>query len=95
MKTVLIYRPNSETERRALDYIREFTAQTRKTLQTLDPDSPEGADFCRLYEVMEYPAIVVTDDEGHMQNMWMSDQLPTYSELSYYVAEQSAGKTNV
>jgi len=53
----------------------------------MDPDSPEGADFCRLYEVMQYPAIVVIDDQGHMQNMWTAEQLPPFSELSYYVTE--------
>ncbi len=95
MKAVLIYRPNSENERRALDYMRDFTAQTGKTLPTLDPDSPEGAEFCRLYEVVQYPAIVVTDNEGHMQTMWASDQLPTYSELSYYVEQESAAPKNV
>ena len=90
MKTIMMYRPNSEHERRALDYLRDFAAQTGKKLPTLDPDSREGADLSRLYEIMQFPAILATDGEGHMQAMWQGDQLPTYSELSYYVAEDSA-----
>lgn len=85
MKAVLIYRPNSEHERQALDYMRDFTIQTGKTLPTLDPDSREGVDLCRLYEIMQFPSVLVTDNEGHVQNLWTPDQLPTFSELSYYV----------
>jgi hypothetical protein len=90
MKTVMLYRPNSEHERQALDYLRDFAAQTGKKLDTLDPDSREGADISRLYEVMQFPTILATDDEGHVQNMWPPDRLPTYSELSYYVVQTSA-----
>lgn len=93
MKTVLFYRPNSEHERRALDYLRDFAAQTGKKLPTLDPDSREGAELCRLYEIMQFPAIIATDDEGHLQNLWTGDRLPTYSEVSYYVPESTA-RTN-
>jgi len=85
MKTVLLYKSNSEHERQALDYLRDFTAQTGKTLPTLNPDSPEGADLCRLYDIMQFPTILVTDNDGHMQQLWSGDHLPTYSEVSYYV----------
>jgi len=86
----MLYRPNSEHERQALDYLRDFTSQTGKTLITIDPDSREGADMSRLYEIMQFPSIIATDDEGHVQNMWPPDRLPTYSELSYYVPQESA-----
>lgn len=90
----MLYRPNSEHERRALDYLRDFAAQTGKTLPTLDPDSREGVELCRLYEIMQFPAIIATDNEGHMQNLWTGDQLPTYGEVSYYVPETTARDTN-
>lgn len=87
MKTLLFYRPNSEHERRALDYLRDFTAQTGKTLPTMDPDSPEGVEKCRLYDILQFPAILVTDTQGHQQNLWLGEHLPTFSELSYYVED--------
>jgi hypothetical protein len=90
MKTMLIYRPNSEHERQALDYLRDFAAQTGKKLPSVDPDTPEGAEICRLYDVVQYPTVVATDNEGHIQNMWSGDQLPTFSELSYYVPQETA-----
>jgi hypothetical protein len=90
MKAMLIYRPHSEQERPALDYLRDFAAQTGKQLPTLDPDSPQGAELCQLYDIMQFPAILVTDDEGHIQNSWVGERLPPFSELSYYVDEKSA-----
>lgn len=94
MKTVLLYRPNSEHERRALDYMRDFTAQTGKKLDTMDPDSPAGTDLCRMYDIMQFPAILVIDDDGAMQNLWTGDTLPSFSEVSYYVTDGSLSSNN-
>ena len=94
MKTVLLYRPNSAHERQALDYMRDFTAQTGKTLPTLDPDTPAGTDLCRMYDIMQFPAILVTDDDGAMQNLWSGEILPSFSEVSYYIQEGSLSSGN-
>lgn len=85
MKTLLFYRPNSEHERRVLDYLRDFKMRTGKEIPTQDVDTPEGIHLCELYSIMEYPAIIVTDDDGHVQNVWAGDLLTPINELSYYV----------
>ncbi len=81
----MLYRANSEHERTALDYARDVKMQSGKDLQLLDVDSPEGAEMAELYDIVQYPALLVADDQGHMQNVWTADQLPTISEASYYV----------
>lgn len=91
MRTLLLYRPSSEHERQALDYIRDFAAQTGKTLPTMDPDSKEGAELCKMYDIMQFPAILVTDNDGAMQNLWAADHLPTFSEVSYYIDDTAVG----
>lgn len=85
MKTLIFYRPNSDHERRVLDYLRDFKMQTGKDLPTVDVDSREGIRLCELYDIMQYPAIIVTDDDGHLQNIWAGDVLPRINEISYYV----------
>lgn len=65
--------------------MRDFKAQTGKDVPVQDVDSPEGIATCQLYEIMQYPAVLVTDDEGHVQNIWTGEQLPLIGELSYYV----------
>lgn len=84
MKTVMLYKPNSEHERLALDYLRDFKMQTGHDLPTMDADTPQGIELCQLYGIMEFPAILATDDEGKMQNMWVGEPLPRIQEVSYY-----------
>lgn len=86
MKTLLLYRPNSEHERLVLDYLRDFKMQTGKDLPTMDVDSPEGMQLCQDYDIVQYPAIIATDNDGHVQNTWIGEPLPRISEVSYYVS---------
>lgn len=85
MKVVVIYKNNTDHAREVNDYLRDFALQTGHTLETLDPDSSEGTDFCRTYDIVEYPSIIALSDDGIMQNLWRGLPLPTISEVSYYV----------
>lgn len=87
MKALLLYRPNSEHSTLVEDYLRDFKMQTGKTIETIDVDSPEGVETCRVYGIMEYPALIATDDDGREQNRWTGTQLPRFGEVSYYVPE--------
>lgn len=85
MKAIVIYKDESDHAREVNDYLRDFKRQTGHDLETMDPDSPDGADFCRAYDIVEYPSIVAISDDGVMQNLWRGRPLPTISEVSYYV----------
>lgn len=83
----MLYRPNSEHSTAVEAYLRDFKVQTDKELPVMDVDSVEGAEMCKLYQIMEYPAILVTDDDGRQQNLWTGQNLPRFNEVSYYVPE--------
>jgi len=85
MKVQVIYKEESDHAREVLDYLRDFKRQTGHDLETVDPDTAEGADFCRTYDIVEYPSIVAISDDGILQNLWRGRPLPTISEISYYV----------
>lgn len=85
MKTLILFRPNSEHERVVIDYLRDFQRQTGKVLPQMDVDSAEGMNLCRIYDIVQYPAILATDNEGHVQQLWQGLPLPAMSEVSYYV----------
>ena len=87
MKALLLYRPNSEHSTLVETYLRDFKVQTGKVLKTVDVDSPEGIEICRVHEIMQYPAILVTDDDGRQINLWVGEQLPRFGEVSYYVSD--------
>lgn len=85
MKVVVVYKNESDTARSVLDFLRDFESQTGHVLETLEPDSLEGIQFCNAYDIVEYPTIIALSDDSHMQNRWSGLPLPTISEVSFYV----------
>ncbi|HEU4830750.1 MAG TPA: hypothetical protein VFS65_01090, partial [Candidatus Saccharimonadales bacterium] len=77
MRVVVVYKEQTDYARTVTDYLRDFERQTGHTLELLNPDTPEGAHFCRTYDVVEYPSVVAMTDDGIMQNMWRGLPLPT------------------
>lgn len=86
MKATIVYRSDSEHGRAVEEYMRDFTKRTGKTLETIDPDTLEGADLCRTYDIVEYPTVIAVSDDGQMQNSWRGLPLPTITEVSYYAS---------
>ena len=84
MKAVVVYRTESDHARAVEDYLRDFQSQTGRELETLDPDTKDGIDFCQVYDIVEYPTVIALSEDGHLQNSWQGLPLPTISELSYY-----------
>lgn len=85
MRVVVVTKDRTDYARQVTDYLRDFKRQTGHDLEVLDPESPAGVDFCRVYDILEFPTIVAISDEGVMQNTWRGLPLPTISEVSYYV----------
>lgn len=84
MRALVVYKVESDHAREVLDYLRDFQRQTGNVLEEVDPDSREGADFCRTYDIVEYPTIIALDDNGQLLNHWRGRPLPTINEVSYY-----------
>lgn len=84
MRTFVIYREQSDHARAVQTFLDDFTRQTGRTLEIVDPDTPDGAHTAAAYDIVEYPSVVALDDNGVMQNLWRGVPLPTISEVSYY-----------
>ncbi|MFZ1812156.1 MAG: hypothetical protein WAU02_01355 [Candidatus Saccharimonadales bacterium] len=87
MRTFVVYKDQSDHAREVLTWLGDFRRQTGRVIETIDPDSRDGADLCRTYDIVEYPTIVALDDNGQLQTMWRGRPLPTISEVSYYVSQ--------
>lgn len=84
MRVIIVYKEASDHAREVIDYLRDFRIQTGHDLETLNPETRAGADFCRTYDIVEYPSVVALGDNGSMQHLWRGRPLPTISEVSYY-----------
>ena len=87
MRTVVIYKDKTDYARTVTDFLRDFKYQTGNDLEILNPDTPEGIQFCNTYDIVEYPTIIAVSNDGVMQNLWRGLPLPTISEVSYYVQQ--------
>lgn len=84
MRVVVIYKENTDYARDVATFLHDFEHQTGHKLELIDPDSSDGTQFCRTYDIVQYPTIIALSDDGLMQNTWNGLPLPTISEVSYY-----------
>lgn len=85
MRVIAIYKPVSEHATEVETYLRDFTRQTGRTIETLNPEEKTGENLCRAYDIVEYPTLLAMSDDGQLQTQWRGLPMPTISEVSYYV----------
>ena len=83
MKTVVLYRSRSEHARAVEAFVSDFERETRLTVQRQELDSKEGAETARLYDVIEYPAVLVTREDGSLVRVWAGANLPPVPEVAH------------
>jgi hypothetical protein len=85
MKVLVLYRPNSEHARTVEEYIHDFQRRhAEERLEILNVDSRDGSAMASLYDVVQYPSILVVQDDGYVQRSWEGDQLPLMDEVASY-----------
>lgn len=81
----MVTKEATDYARRVEEFLENFARQTGREIETLNPDTPDGATFCRTYDIVEYPTVIALSDDGQVQNVWRGVNFPTINELSYYV----------
>ena len=85
MRIVVVWRDNTDYAREVIDFLREFKRRTGKDIESLDPDSREGENFARTYDIMQYPTIIaVSNNMGMEQKRWSGKPLPLIDEVNFY-----------
>lgn len=84
MRVIALYRPNSEFARQTEMFARDLEHSQGVKVELVNVDTREGTATATLYDAVQYPAIVVLAEDGHMQQMWQGSQLPLMSEVAGY-----------
>lgn len=84
MKTVVIYRPNSENARAVESFVHDIDRQENIHIEQVDVDSREGMDMLQLYGIETHPAIVVLRDDGQLIQHWAGERLPLIQEVAAF-----------
>lgn len=85
MKVLILYRPNSEHGRLIEDFIHEYQQRHQADhVEALSLDTREGSATATLYDVVQYPAILIVQTDGYVQKIWQGDSLPMMDEVASY-----------
>lgn len=73
MQVTLLYTANTPADRQ-IDYLcRKLEEEERIEVKLLDADSRDGIALAELYEVMQRPAVLVTDGDGKLAAKWQAE----------------------
>jgi methyl coenzyme M reductase alpha subunit len=85
MKVLIFYKRDSEHGRLIDEFVHDFNKQYPESeLTILDADSIDGSHQAEIYDVVQYPTVIATTDEGGTLQRWDTGQLPLMSEVAYY-----------
>lgn len=87
MKLLIFYRPNSEHARPTEEFIQEFQRVHRveAKIVIMNIDTREGSANASLYDVVQYPAILATLDDGTAIKLWQGAPFPLMDEVAGYL----------
>lgn len=85
MRVLVFYRPNSEYARITEEFVRDFKAHNDTSrIEIINVDTRDGDATATLYDVWEYPAILVIQEGGSVQKMWQGPVFPQFDEVAGY-----------
>lgn len=85
MRLLVLYRPNSEHGRRIEEFVHDYQSRHRgDRLEVLNVDTRDGSAMATLYDVMQYPAILILQTDGYVQKIWQGEALPLMDEVASY-----------
>lgn len=82
MKVTILVTPNTPADR-DIEYLQRRLQESLMSVEIMDADSRTGIALCQLYDLMDRPAVVVTDDDGTFIQSWQG-QLPSAEEVGAY-----------
>ena len=86
MKVLVLYRPNSEHSSTVESFVRDFEHQhdIGNKIEMVSVNTRDGAAMASLYDIWQFPTIMVLGDDGRMLNMWQGQQMPLMDEVAAY-----------
>ena len=89
MKVLILYRPESEHGRIVESFVHDYESRHEPSkLEVLDIDSRDGSATATLYDVMQYPAILIVRNDGSILKAWEGEMLPMMDEIASYTYGQ-------
>lgn len=85
MKVIVLYRPNSEYGRITEEFVHDYQSRHDTRLEVLSVDTRDGDATATLYDVVQYPAILIVQNDGYLTKVWQGPTLPRMDEIASYM----------
>ena len=77
MKILVLYRPESEHGRVVETFVSDLQHMVADAhLEVLNIDSRDGSATASLYDIMQYPAVLVLQNDGYLSKFWQGIEVP-------------------
>jgi len=87
MKVLVLYHPESDHGGQVEDFAHEYKRFKGKELELLSLETVEGAEMAKLYDVVQYPAVLAVAGDGQLQKLWQGQTLPLMAEIDQYARQ--------
>jgi hypothetical protein len=88
MQVVVLYRPNSDHQRKVEEFTHDFSRlHPDAGINLVSLDTVEGAQKARVYGIIQYPAVLAMTNDGQLLKNWEGEQLPLMNEVAYYATQ--------
>ena len=85
MKTVVVWNEQTDYAREVREWLDAFSHDTGgREVESIDPETREGAEFAAAYDIVEYPSILAMSDDGKVLSMWRGTPLPQVEQVVYW-----------
>ncbi len=85
MRALVLYHPQSDHVGIVESYVHDFQRFKGKSIEKISLETQEGANIANLHDITQYPAVLVTGPEGHLEKFWQGIPLPLMDEVDSYL----------
>ena len=86
MKAIVLYIPKSDHGTMTENYVKEFKRfHGGVDISLLDAETREGVSLCKLYDILQYPALIVVNQDMMLQQAWLGSMFPDMNQVMSYM----------
>ena len=82
MRILIVVKNHSEFFREADEWGVEFSRETGREVELIDPETIEGEIFASTRDIMQYPSLVILGGNGEIVKKWSGSPLPQFDQVS-------------
>src|SRR4051794_33771805 len=85
MRALVLYHPQSDHIGLVETFTHDFIRFKGKLIEKISLETREGADLATLYDITQYPAILITGPDGSLQRAWQGLPLPLMDDVDSHL----------